>query len=40
MQSLSEYKNLCIVNDMLTSFDFKNHENLGEQKGATFDSLL
>jgi hypothetical protein len=41
MQSLSEYTNLAVVNDMLRSFDLENnHENLEEQEDNPFDYFL
>jgi hypothetical protein len=43
MQSLSEYTNLLVVNDMLRSFDLEkkqNHENLEEQEDNPFDYFL
>jgi hypothetical protein len=43
MQSLSEYKKLCIVNEMLRSFELENetnHENLKEQEFNPFDYFL
>jgi hypothetical protein len=41
MQSLSEYTNSMIVNDMLRSFDLENnHENLEEQEDNPCDYFL
>jgi hypothetical protein len=40
MQSLSKYIKLCIVNDMLRSFDLEyesNHENLETKEDNPFD---
>jgi hypothetical protein len=41
IQSLSEYKKLSTVNDMLRSFDLENnHENIEEQEDNLFDYFL